>query len=77
MQLARITRDPAVMGGKPCIRGMRVTVGTIVGLLASGHSEDDILQAYPYLEREDIREALAYAAWRAEEYELPLAESLP
>jgi uncharacterized protein (DUF433 family) len=65
------------MGGKPCIRGMRVTVGTIVGLLAAGHSEDDILKAYPYLEREDLREALAYAAWRAEEVELPLAESIP
>lgn len=72
--LSRITRDPQVMGGKPCIRGMRVTVGTIVGLLASGYTEDQILQAYPYLEREDIREALAYAAWRVEEQEdlLPL-----
>ena len=77
IQLRRITRDPAVMGGKPCIRGMRVTVGTIVGLMAAGHSEDDILKAYPYLEREDIREALAYAAWRAEEVELPLTESIP
>jgi uncharacterized protein (DUF433 family) len=53
-----ITRDPAVMGGKPCIRGMRVTVGTIVGLLASGQSTGEILKAYPYLEEEDIREAL-------------------
>ena len=60
--LTRITRDAAVMGGKPCIRGMRVTVGTIVGLLAAGHSEDEILGAYPYLERDDIREALSYAA---------------
>ena len=77
IQLRRITRDPAVMGGKPCIRGIRVTVGTIVGLMAAGHSEDDILKAYPYLEREDIREALAYAAWRAEEVELPLTESIP
>lgn len=67
--LSRITRAPQVMGGKPCIRGMRVTVGTIVGLLASGYTEDQILQAYPYLEREDIREALAYAAWRVEEQE--------
>ena len=49
------------MGGKPCIRGMRVTVGTILGLLASGRSEDEILKAYPYLEREDIRAALTYA----------------
>jgi uncharacterized protein (DUF433 family) len=68
----RITHDPAVMGGKPCIRGMRVTVGTIVGLMAQGHTTAEILQAYPYLEEEDLREALAYAAWRAEEAELPL-----
>ena len=60
------------MGGKPCLRGMRVTVGTIVGLLASGHTEDAILAMYPYLEAEDIREALAYAAWRAEEREIDL-----
>jgi len=71
-KLERITLDPAVMGGKPCIRGMRVTVGTIVGLLAAGRSEDDILEAYPYLEAEDLREALAYAAWRSEEMEIPL-----
>ena len=62
-----------MMGGKPCIRGMRVTVGTIVGLLAAGHSEDEILAAYPYLERDDIREALSYAAWRVEEIEVPLS----
>lgn len=72
MQLKRITHDAAVMGGKPCIRGMRVTVGTIVGLMASGYSEEDILAAYPYLEAEDLREALSYAAWRAEEAELPI-----
>jgi uncharacterized protein (DUF433 family) len=71
-KLTRITFDPNVMGGKPCIRGMRVTVGTIVGLVAAGYSTDDILKAYPYLEKEDICEALAYAAWRAEEVELPL-----
>ena len=71
--LTRITLDPAVMGGKPCIRGLRVTVGTIVGLIAAGHSTDDILQAYPYLEPEDITEALEYAAWRAEEIELQLS----
>ena len=70
--LKRITFDPAVMGGRPCIRGLRVTVGTIFGLLASGHSREEILQLYPYLEPEDIDEALAYAAWRAEEVELPL-----
>ena len=70
--LSRITHDPAVMGGRPCIRGIRVTVGTILGLLASGRTMDEILQAYPYLERDDIRAALAYAAWRTEEVELPL-----
>lgn len=69
----RITRDAQVMGGKPCIRGLRVTVGTIVGLVASGHSDADILKAYPYLEEEDIREALSYAAWRVEEVEVPLS----
>jgi len=68
----RITRNPDVMGGKPCIRGMRVTVGTVVGLLAAGHSETRILEAYPYLEPEDIRAALAYAAWRSEEIEVPV-----
>jgi uncharacterized protein (DUF433 family) len=68
----RITFDPAVMGGKPCIRGMRVTVGTIVGLIAAGRSEDEILRAYPYLEPEDLRAALTYAAWRSEERDLPL-----
>lgn len=71
-QLTRITFDPNVMGGKPCIRGLRVTVGTIVGLIASDHSPAEILKLYPYLEEEDIREALTYAAWRAEEVELPL-----
>lgn len=70
--LKRITFDPAVMGGRPCIRGLRVTVGTIVGLLASGHSREEILKLYPYLEPEDIDEALAYAAWRVEETEVPL-----
>lgn len=73
--LTRITRDPAVMGGKPCIRGLRVTVGTIVGLLASGHTEAEVLKAYPYLQSEDLREALAYAAWRAEEIEVPIEEA--
>lgn len=63
-QLDRITFDPNVMGGKPCIRGMRVTVGTIVGLIASGATRDEILADYPYLEAEDITAALSYAAWR-------------
>jgi uncharacterized protein (DUF433 family) len=71
--LTRITFNPEVMGGKPCIRGMRVTVGTIVGLVASGQTVDQVLADYPYLEREDVLEALAYAAWRAEEREVPLA----
>jgi uncharacterized protein (DUF433 family) len=71
-QLPRITRDPHTMGGKPCIRGMRVTVGMIVGLLAGGRSREEILREYPYLEDDDITEALSYAAWRAEEVELPL-----
>ena len=70
--LDRITRNPAVMGGKPCVRGMRVTVGLIVGLIAAGHSREEILALYPYLEDEDIRQALAYAAWRVEEIEIPL-----
>jgi uncharacterized protein (DUF433 family) len=70
--LDRITRDPEVMAGKPCLRGMRVTVGTIVGLVAAGRTREEILVAYPYLEAEDIRQALAYAAWRVEEIELPL-----
>ena len=74
-QWTRITLDPEVMGGKPCIRAMRVTVGTIVGLLAAGHSTAEILKAYPYLEEEDILEALAHAAWRVEEVELPLVRS--
>jgi uncharacterized protein (DUF433 family) len=60
------------MGGKPTIRGLRVTVGTILGLLAAGHSIEKILEDYPYLEEADIRAALQYAAWRVEEIELPL-----
>ena len=70
--LDRITRDATVMGGKPCVRGMRVTVGMIVGLVASGRGFGEILIAYPYLEDEDIRQALSYAAWRVEEIEVPL-----
>jgi uncharacterized protein (DUF433 family) len=72
MNIDRITHDPAVMGGKPCIRGLRVTVGTILGLLGSGKSRERILEAYPYLEPEDIDAALSYAAWRLEEREEPL-----
>ena len=70
--LDRITRNPEIMGGKRCLRGMRVTVGTVVGFVASGHSNAEILAAYPYLEEEEIRQALAYAAWRVEEIEMPL-----
>jgi uncharacterized protein (DUF433 family) len=70
--LERITIDPRVMGGKPCIRGIRITVGAITGLLASGESIESVLELYPSLVREDIYAALAYATWRAEEYDLPL-----
>src|SRR5437773_4484961 len=70
-ELTRITTDPQVVGGKPCIRGLRVTVGTIVGLVAAGRSREEILKLYPYLEEPDIAEALSYAAWRAEEIEVP------
>lgn len=73
LELKRITFNQEVMGGKPCIRGMRVTVGTIVGLIAAGHTNDDILKLYPYLDKEDITEALSYAAWRSEEIELAVA----
>lgn len=68
----RITFNPEIMGGKPCIRGLRVTVGTIVGLIAAGRSKDEILKLYPYLETEDIDQALSYAAWRVEEIDIPL-----
>ncbi len=71
--MKRITFDPNVMGGKACIRGLRVTVGTVLGLLAAGRGPGEIIDAYPYLEREDIDAALAYAAWRLEEREVPLA----
>ena len=71
-QIKRITLNPEIMGGKPCIRGMRVTVGTITGLLASGASFNEILELYPYLEEEDIKAALTYATWRSEEYEIEM-----
>ena len=73
MTIPRITHDPNVMGGKPCIRGLRVTVGTVLGLLASRRSREEILKAYPYLENEDLDAALQYAAYRLEESEIPLA----
>jgi uncharacterized protein (DUF433 family) len=72
MVFQRITFDPAVMGGKPCIRGLRVTVGMVIGLLATGHSKEYILEQYPYLESRDIDESLAYAAWRVEEVDVPI-----
>lgn len=74
-QLNRITQQPEVMGGKACIRGMRVTVGMVVGQIGAGHSFDEVLADYPYLEREDIMQALRYAAWRAEEREVTLTSS--
>ncbi|HEY0947769.1 MAG TPA: DUF433 domain-containing protein [Opitutaceae bacterium] len=74
-QLDRISQEPGVMGGKACIRGMRVTVGMVVGQIGAGHSVDEILADYPYLEREDILQALRYAAWRAEEREVVLASA--
>ena len=72
-RLNRITQNPAVMGGKACIRGMRVTVSMVVGKIGAGHSVDEVLASYPYLEREDIMQALRYAAWLAEEREVILA----
>ena len=72
----RITFDPQVMGGRACIRGMRVTVSLILNLVADGMSAEEIIEEYPYLEREDIHEALRYAAWLATEQVLPI-ESLP
>ena len=71
--LTRITQEPGMMGGRACIRGMRVTVSMVVGQIGAGHSVDEVLADYPYLEREDILQALRYAAWRAEEREITLA----
>ena len=72
MELDRITMQPEIMGGKPCIRDLRVTVGTIVGQIAAGRTIETLLEDYPYLEREDVLQALRYAAWRAEEREVSL-----
>jgi uncharacterized protein (DUF433 family) len=69
----RITQNPLLMGGKPCIRGQRVTVGMIVGQIGAGRTIEGLLEDYPYLEREDILEALRYAAWRLEEREVDLS----
>jgi uncharacterized protein (DUF433 family) len=74
-QFDRITQRPEMMGGKPCIRGMRVTVGMVVAQIGAGHSFEDVLASYPYLEREDILQAIRYAAWRSEEREVELASA--
>ena len=71
-RLERVTRDYRIMSGRPCIRRVRVTVATIVGLLAQGHGQAAVLEAYPYLEPEDLSEALAYAAWRAMEVDVDI-----
>jgi uncharacterized protein (DUF433 family) len=74
-RLDRITQQPDVMGGKACLRGMRVTVGMVVGQIGAGHSIDEVLADYPYIEREDIMQALQYAAWLAEEREVTINAS--
>ena len=74
-KLNRITQDPNVMGGRPCIRGMRVTVGMIVGQIGAGRAQDELLEEYSYLEADDIKQALLYAAWRSEEREIAFAAS--
>ena len=71
----RITQNPALMGGKACIRGMRVTVGMIVGQIGAGLTIEQLLTDYPYLELEDIMQALRYAAWLAEEREVVLSQA--
>lgn len=73
MQFDRITQKPDVMGGKACIRGMRVTVGMVVGQIGAGRSIDELIAEYPYLERDDVLQALRYAAWLAEGREIALA----
>ncbi len=74
-ELDRITQQPEIMGGRPCIRGLRVTVGMIVGQIDAGHGIEDLLADYPYLDREDVLQALRYAAWRSEEREIILADA--
>ncbi len=76
-KLDRITMNPAVMGGKPCIRGIRITVGTVVGLMSTGATVKEVLDTYPFLEEEDIYQALAYAAWRSSEREVELGNGKP
>ena len=72
MAFDRITVTPGIMGGQPCIRGMRVTVGMIVGEIGAGRSIEQVLADYPYLEREDVLQALRYAAWRVNERHIAL-----
>ncbi len=72
-KLDRITQEPGKMGGKACIRGMRVTVGMVVSQIAAGHTIEEVLADFPYLEREDVMQALRYAAWRSDEREMVLA----
>ena len=76
MRYTRITTKVNQMGGAPCIRGLRVPVATIVGMVADGMTQDEILAAYPDLEAEDVKQALLYAAEAVRERELPLAEGL-
>ncbi len=73
--MSRIVRDTAIMAGKPCIKGTRVTVSTILGLMAGGQTQAQIIEAYPYLKAEDLLAALAYAAWMLDERDLPLADA--
>lgn len=75
MKLTRITANPHQMGGVPCIRGLRIPVATVVGMVADGMTNDEILKAYPDLEAEDIRESLSYAAEALRERELPVVTS--
>ena len=75
MRFQRITVNPDQMGGVPCVRGLRIPVATVVSMVADGMTEDDILKAYPDLEREDIRESLKFAAEAVRERELPLVET--
>jgi uncharacterized protein (DUF433 family) len=75
MTFARITVDPSQMDGVPCLRGLRIPVATVVGMIAEGMAEAEILRAYPDLEPDDIREALRYAAEAVRERELPLVKT--
>jgi uncharacterized protein (DUF433 family) len=74
MKFTRITVNPKQMGGMPCVRGLRIPIATLVGMVAEGMAEEEILKSFPDLEREDIREALHYAAEAVQERELPLVK---